>query len=174
VLLPEVEQPDSYEPEAEAQLCPPPPRLHPLPRPPPLSLSANWLLAKQLDKHKEMLKVLKDANQRGDMEAFRRIVVVRSAELARVINEVNTGSYSISDKQKLLVPLQQEKDWADNAIVGMHIAFQTSAINFDKTLNQPYPLIVTESRLSNLVSHDYKISKLQEPDRRQEGVPFIF
>ncbi len=83
------------------------------------SLSANWLLAKQLDKHKEMLKVLKDANQRGDMEAFRRILVVRSAELAQAIEEVKTGSYSISDKQKLLVPLQEEKDWADNAIIGM-------------------------------------------------------
>jgi len=83
------------------------------------SLSANWLLAKQLDKHKETLKALTEANQRGDMGAFRRILNVRSAELARVIDEVNSGSYSVNDKQKLLVPLQQEKDWADNAIVGM-------------------------------------------------------
>ena len=65
------------------------------------------------------MKALTEANQRGDMGAFRRILNVRSAELARVIDEVNSGSYSVNDKQKLLVPLQQEKDWADNAIVGV-------------------------------------------------------
>jgi hypothetical protein len=50
-------------------------------------------------------------------EAFNRILRVRSAELARAIDEVKTGSYSISDKQKMLVPLEQEKDWVDAAIL---------------------------------------------------------
>lgn len=80
-------------------------------------LSANWLLAKQSNKHEETMKSLAGARESGDVEAFKRILMVRSAELAQAIEEVKTGSYSIQDKEKMLVPLQQEKDWADASII---------------------------------------------------------
>jgi len=83
------------------------------------SLSANWLLAKQANRNRETMQELTDAKQRGDMEAFNRILRVRSAELAQVIDEVNSGSYSVSDKQKMLVPLEQEKDWADASVAAL-------------------------------------------------------
>lgn len=82
-------------------------------------ISANWLLAKQLNRNKEVLKIFSEARKKEDVEACRRILVVRSAELARVIDEINTGSYSISDKQKMLIPLQQEKGWADAGIIAI-------------------------------------------------------
>jgi hypothetical protein len=79
-------------------------------------ISANWLLAKQLNRHKEVEQLFRASSEKTDVEACKRILVVRSAELAQIIDEVLNGSYSIDDKQKMLVPLQQEKDWADKSI----------------------------------------------------------
>src|SRR5258706_1062645 len=83
------------------------------------SLSSNWLLAKQANRNRETMEALTDAKQRGDMEALKRILRVRSAEFVQVIDEVNSGSYSVSDKQKMLVPLEQEKDWAAGSLLAL-------------------------------------------------------
>jgi hypothetical protein len=82
-------------------------------------LSANWLLAKQSNRQKETMEALTEAKERGEMEAFKRILGLRSAELARIIDEVNTGSYTIRDKQKMLIPLEMERDWADASLTAL-------------------------------------------------------
>jgi hypothetical protein len=79
-------------------------------------LAADMLLAEQYKKHKETVRALADTKS---LAAFDLILRLRSAELAQVIEKVNTGSYSISDKQKMLVPLEQEKDWADSSITSL-------------------------------------------------------
>jgi hypothetical protein len=80
------------------------------------SLSANRLLAEQLNKHKDTVRELTTAKDTGDMAAFVRILSVRSRELADVIDKVQRGSYSTSDKTKMLRVLEQEREWADSSI----------------------------------------------------------
>jgi hypothetical protein len=97
------------------------PTVQSTPDPPPSSstvkgFSANWLLAVQLEKHQKTIRALTDAKNSWDMDAFKRILRLRSRELAAVIDEVSTGAYSISDKQKMLEPLEKEKDWADSSL----------------------------------------------------------
>jgi hypothetical protein len=81
--------------------------------------SANWLLADQEDKHNKTMRALADEHNRGDMDALKMILRLRSIELAQAIDKVTTGSYSISDKQKMLKVLEMEKDWADEGAVSM-------------------------------------------------------
>jgi hypothetical protein len=82
-------------------------------------VSASWLLAKQSNKHDDTMKALKEARDSVDMDASKRILRLRSIELAQAIDEVNTGSYSITDKQKMLKVLEQEKDWADSSLASL-------------------------------------------------------
>jgi len=77
------------------------------------------LLATQLEKHQEVLRALTAAKNSGDMHAFTQILQLRSTELAEAINQVRGGSYSLSDKQKMLDPLEQEKNWADSSIAAL-------------------------------------------------------
>jgi hypothetical protein len=76
------------------------------------SLSANWVLAQQLNKHKETLEALEQAKKRRDNASFIRILKLRTLELSKAIDEVSNGSYSISDKQKIVNVLEQERAWA--------------------------------------------------------------
>jgi hypothetical protein len=81
--------------------------------------SANALLVEQGDKHEETMRALADAQKRGDMDSFRRILRLRSIELDKALADVSTGSYSISDKNKIANILQQEKDWVEASLVTM-------------------------------------------------------
>jgi hypothetical protein len=82
-------------------------------------ISAEWFLAKQSNKHQDTVKALEEARDSGNMTAFSQVLLIRSAELAKAIDDVTTGSYSIADKQKMLKPLQDEKDWADSSYAGL-------------------------------------------------------
>ncbi len=75
--------------------------------------SANRLLAQQDEKHRETIEAMQGAKSRGDYDGVIRILRIRSAELTAAIENVNTGSYSIDDKQKMLKVLEQEQAWAD-------------------------------------------------------------
>lgn len=81
--------------------------------------AANRLLADQLEKHQKTMEALTDARDRGDIDAVIRILRLRSRELAQAIDKVNTGSYSINDKQQMLNVLKQEKDWASDGAAAL-------------------------------------------------------
>jgi zinc-ribbon domain len=81
--------------------------------------AANQLLADQLEKHQKTMDALTDARGRGDVDAVIRILRLRSRELAQAIDEVNTGSYSINDKQRVLNLLEQEKGWASDGAAAL-------------------------------------------------------
>jgi hypothetical protein len=77
-------------------------------------LTANWLLAQESEKHRRTVEALSDAKGRGDFKAFAQILQLRSRELAQAIETVKRGSYSITNKRKVLNVLEQEKEWADS------------------------------------------------------------
>jgi hypothetical protein len=81
--------------------------------------AANELLGDQLEKHQKTMEALTDARDRGDVDALIRILRLRSTELAQAIDEVNAGSYSISDKQRMLDILEQEEGWASGGAAAL-------------------------------------------------------
>jgi hypothetical protein len=91
--------------------------------------SANMFFAEQSAKNDAAMKALTEIRDRGkasgntDVEASIRILRLRSVEVTQAINEVNTGAYSITDKEKMLKVLEMEQAWADASIIALASAF---------------------------------------------------
>jgi hypothetical protein len=77
------------------------------------------LLAQQSAKHQKTVEALTDAKNRGDFKRFVQILRLRSQELAKAIETVNGGSYSPTDKVKVVNVLEQEKEWADSSAIAL-------------------------------------------------------
>jgi hypothetical protein len=73
-------------------------------------------LAQELENHRRVLRELDEAKTRGDLSIFFDILRVRSRELDNAIERVHSGSFSATDKIKMLEVLGQEKAWAYSSL----------------------------------------------------------
>ena len=76
-------------------------------------------LAEQLNRNRETIRALERARDSGDRAAGIRVLKVRIGELESAIRKVESGSFSASDKARVLKPLQEELTWAVSSAAAM-------------------------------------------------------
>lgn len=84
--------------------------------------SANWFIAKQAEKNRELMALIRRATQSNDLASALSALRIRRNELAKAIIEIEEGNYSLSDKVRMKKPVVEESDWVSESILGLMMA----------------------------------------------------